>query len=145
MEGKCQQKVNVLLALLADFPVPGSCLLIECYSDSISKTNEDGDQRPAFSRLIRAAQCNYTQTALFWNVITAPAFFPMGRQQCNYLFRIHCLGVYFFYRALSRRKELQQEYKRIAAPSPIAVLSAETNYFCFIKVKPEFTFFFFSF
>lgn len=90
---KMQQQVNVLLALLAGFPVPGSCLLIECYSDFISKTNEDGDQRPAFPRLIRAAQCNYTQTALFWNVITAPAFFPMGWQQCNYLFRIHCLGM----------------------------------------------------
>lgn len=65
VEGKCQWQVNVLLAPLADFPVPGSCLLIECYSDSISKTNEDGDQRPAFPRLIRAAQCNYTRAALF--------------------------------------------------------------------------------
>lgn len=65
VEGKYQWQVNVRLAPLADFPVPGSCLLIECYSDSISKTNEDGDQRPAFPRLIREAQCNYTRTALF--------------------------------------------------------------------------------
>lgn len=138
MAGKHQQQANVLLALLADFPVPGSWLLIECYSDSISKTNEDGDQRPASSRLRRAAQCNYTRTALFWNVITAPAFFPMDGNSVitssGFIVWNVILEQAFFLGEGATRTIFSYKNIRIWIPFLSSGLVIPASYICFPKI-----------
>lgn len=70
------------------------------------------------SEIDKRAQRNYTRTALFWNVITAQ---PSSQWDGNSV--ITASGVIVWecissYRALSRGKELQQEYKRICSLPP---------------------------